>query len=153
MIRFLIKQRANILFIADLLIIPCVFLFRWMSGAMLTGIESECMWTYFGGQCVTCGGTHFVNELLKGHVVEAFNYNHFLFFCLILFVIVYILLHLYWWFKLRLAKKVLRIIFSIPFLIIFLSIMIIFLIIRNIPAVINIGNLLLSIILKHGGFL
>lgn len=141
---FFVKHRAKLLFICDILIIPAMFFCRWLSGAMLTGIDSECMWTYFGGQCVTCGGTHFVNVLLSGHIIEAFKYNQFIFLCLVLLILVYILLHLYWWFKLDFAKKILRYVFSIPSLIIFLSIMLVFLVVRNIPAVINIINLIKS---------
>ena len=126
----------------DLLIVPVGIFCKWLSGVMLDGIESECMWTCFGGKCLTCGGTHFVNYLLDGKIVQAFNENHFLFLCLIILIVVFVLLHLYLLFKIQFAKKMLRCIFSIPSLIIFMTIIVIVILVRNIPTAITIFGLL-----------
>ena len=122
--------------IADLLAVPVLLLCRWLTSVMLSH-ESDCTWTLFGGQCVTCGGTHFVQSLSHGRILEAYEHNQFLFILLILLLISWVLLHLYLFFKMEFARKALRIIFSIPSLIVVLTGLFVFLVIRNMPAFIR----------------
>lgn len=139
-----IKKYAVLLLVFDILIIPLSFFLKWLSGIMLSGIDGECIWTKFGGQCLTCGGTHFVNNLFSGKIITAFFDNQFLFLCLIIFIIVFVFLHLYLLFNFEFAKKVLKIIFSLPTFFTLLAIMIVFIVVRNIPAAINITEYILS---------
>ena len=133
------------LLIADFLLIPSGFFFRWLSAYMLS-IPKPCPWTLFGGKCVTCGGTHFVNSILNGRFIEAFNHNQFLFLLTVFLLLSYVLLHLYVFFKTDVVKKILRIIFSIPTLIIVLSAMLLFLLLRNLPVFFMIAKFLLSLL-------
>ena len=142
----------------DIGIIPVCIFCRWLSDQMLS-VESVCLWTIYGGKCLTCGGTHFVNSLLKGHIIDAFHHNQLLFGALIVFLIILVLLHLSWIFKVRFAKKVL----SLPF---FLSLIVLggvstvlFFLIRNIPMFVYFINLgfsyaeqILSLLLRRFGF-
>lgn len=136
-----IKNKNRILLAADVLLIPGAFFFQWLSGQMLAR-PSDCPWNYFGGKCVTCGGTHFVNTLLKGQLAEAFHHNQFLFICTVVLALSYILLHLWWLGGSSLAKKALRIVYSIPGLILFCVSMIAFLLIRNLPVFVMLMNIL-----------
>ena len=126
--------RKYILLAGDVLLIPGLIFCEWLTDRMLS-VSSVCMWTYFGGKCITCGGTHFVNTLLNGRIMEAFCHNEFL-------------LNLYWVFGVEFAKKILKKIYNIPVLIITVSVMLLFLFVRNIPAFINITKLLIDAIQK-----
>ena len=126
---------------ADLLAVPMMFFCAKLSDWMLS-IYTVCAWTKFGGKCVTCGGTHFVNSLLDGKIAEAFNHNQFLFVVGIILVISYIALHCYVLFNSKIAKRVLLIIYSIPSLVIFLSSMLIFLLWRNVPVFMLIADMI-----------
>lgn len=136
-----IGSKKFFLLLFDVLLIPGLFFCEKLSDIMLSQY-SVCTWVRLGGQCITCGGTHFVNTLLNGKIAEAFSHNQFLFLILVLLLVSWILLHLDWLFGISWAKKVLSWIFSIPTLIILLEIMMIFFLIRNIPVLIRITELL-----------
>ncbi len=138
-----IFNKKFFLLLFDILILPGIFVCKYLSKFMLDAIDSECICTYFHGKCLTCGGTHFVNNLTQGKIFDAFTDNVFLFFLLIFFIITFILIHLYWLFNLNFAKKVLKKMYSIPSLIFWCVFGLIFLIIRNIPAVIFIVKLII----------
>ena len=126
----------------DALLIPAAFVCKWLTDWLLYTLPpSECAWTRLGGQCITCGGTHFVNSILRGQIVEAFFHNEFLFLVTLVLVVSLICANLYWVFGLQFAKKVLQKIYNIPVLIISASLMILFLIVRNIPTMIAIVEL------------
>lgn len=137
----LLKHKKILLPIADLLLIPALLFFRWLSGDMLSR-ASVCSWTLLGGKCVTCGGTHFVYALLHGRVAEAFSHNPFLFLLTIFFLVSYLLLHLSWLWEVPFAKKCLARFYSIPALIAGLSIMLVFFFVRNGPVFVRIYEIL-----------
>lgn len=119
-----------ILLMADALILPAVLLCRWLAGRMLS-TDSICLWMALGGECISCGGTHFVRNLCSGHIGQAFHDNEFFFCVAVVLVIAWVLVHLHLFFHSRVAGKLLRWIFSIPSLIIALTGMVVFLILRN----------------------
>jgi hypothetical protein len=137
--RFL-KQHAKKIGIlsADLLSIPLAVYFRYLSERMLQ-TESTCVWVRLGGQCITCGGTHFCNDLLSGRIAAAFADNQFLFLLAVYFLVSWLALNLYWLFHLGFAKRILRWMYNIPTLIIGCVAMFAFLILRNTAMI---GNIL-----------
>lgn len=128
------KKKIILLLSIDILLIPALFLCEWISEQMLA-LPGACIWTTFGGKCITCGGTHFVNSLLNGQLIQAYHYNELLFIFAVIFLISYILLHIWWIGKSILAKRILSIIYSIPGVIILCLSLFLFLIIRNIPVI------------------
>lgn len=141
----LFKYKKFCLITFDILIIPLCFFFQWLSTQMLKS-NTICMWTIFGGKCITCGGTHFVNTLLSGKIVEAFHHNELLFVAAIILLFTFILLHLSWLWDIKFATKVLLKIYSIPGLIVAAASTLIFLIIRNIPAFIRIVKIIIDLL-------
>ena len=137
----LLQKHKWLLLLGDVLAVPAAILCRLLTQHMLLA-DKPCPWTLFGGQCVTCGGTHFVNTLCSGQLGEAFFHNQFLFALTVLALGCWILLHLWLFCKLQPAKKVLYGICSIPGLITVLSVMFLFLLWRNIPVFVRIGQLL-----------
>ena len=106
--------------------------------------NTVCIWTVLGGKCLTCGGTHFVNSLLSCDIVAAFQHNQLLFAAAVILVITFILLHLFLLGKMKFAKKLLKIIYSIPSVVIAAFSTLVFLFVRNIPMFVNIYK-----IIKH----
>lgn len=139
---FFVKNSKMLLLVCDIFILPVMFFCRWLSSVMLTGIKSECIWTLIGGKCITCGGTHFVNSLLNGKIIEAFFYNQYLFILLVFLIISYFLLHTYLFFKIDFAKKILKRFFSIHSLIFWCVFLLVFLVIRNIPVISFLQNMI-----------
>ena len=129
--RNIFKNKKKLLMIADISLIPVGFFLEWLSRFMLTQ-PGECVWTTFGGQCITCGGTHFVNSLLNGQIIQAYHHNELLFIYAVILLFSYIFLHLWWIWNLPFAKKVLRVIYSVPGTIIFCISLVVFWYIRNI---------------------
>lgn len=121
----------KLLLTADLLLIPALFLCKVLTDVMLSHV-SICPWNLFGGKCVTCGGTHFVNTLLSGNIVAAYYHNQFLFVMSVLLGISYVLLHLYLLGNVRWARWILVKVYSIPGLILTSLYMMAFLVARNI---------------------
>ena len=122
----------KILLLLDVLTIPVGALCYWLTPVMLAS-DRPCTWTLMGGQCLTCGGTHFVNSLLSGHIGQAWHHNEFLFVLTVLLLLSWVLVHLHLLFHAAWAGKVLRVLYSIPSLIVAVSAMIVFLVIRNWP--------------------
>ena len=136
-----LKIILKILIIAvDVALIPCMILCRMLSGMMLS-YESTCLMAVIKGKCLTCGGTHFVRDLLTGKIFDAFMDNHFLFLCTMYLLITLVVINLCVLFKVEFAKKMLKYMYSIPALIIFFSVMILFMVLRNIPMWIYLGEL------------
>ena len=122
----------KILILVDVLAIPAGFFSHWLTTVMLAG-DRPCTWTLMGGQCLTCGGTHFVNSLLSGHIGQAWHHNEFLFVLTVLLLLSWVLVHCHLLGHARWAAKVLRVLYSIPSLIVAVSAMIVFLLLRNGP--------------------
>ena len=116
----------------DILIIPIAILCKYLSQFMLT-FNSPCFFSTLGGKCISCGGTHFVKDLLSGNFIDAFFDNQFFFICVVYLAISLVLLNLFLLFDLKFAKRALRIMYSIPSLICFLASIFIFLFVRNLP--------------------
>ena len=89
----------------DVLCVIAAVLARPMSEWMLTS-DSACAWTLWGGQCLTCGGTHFVNDLTSFRIIAAFMDNQFLFILTLYFLVTMVMLNLMMLFDLAFAKKV-----------------------------------------------
>jgi hypothetical protein len=115
----------------DVLLIPLAFFFKWLSGVMLSR-PNECPMVTIGGKCVTCGGTHFVQSILSFRIYDALCYNPFLFALSLFLLVSFVLLNVYLLFGALNVKKLLLKLYSIPSLIIWLSAMLLFFIIRNI---------------------
>lgn len=125
-------QTNGWLYLADLLLLP-----SWWAGARLSEYmlarQTACPWTRFGGKCVTCGGTHFVNALLHLRLGEAFGHNPFLFLLTVFLLFSFILLHVWRIRRCPLAKRILDTCYSIPSLIVWLAAMLVFFLVRNLP--------------------
>jgi hypothetical protein len=125
-----------ILFFTDFSAVVAFIIANPLSGFMLS-LDSECGWKRFGFECGTCGGTHFVNDLTSGRILSAFFDNQFLFIVTLFFFVSLILLHFLWLGKSKLAKRILRIMYSIPSLVILVSGFFVFTLLRNLPQLIN----------------
>lgn len=127
--------------VADGLLVPALVLCRWLSEQMLSAPEAPCYVTLFGGKCITCGGTHFVYDLLSGKIITAFMDNQFLFICTLYLFVTLIMLNLFLVFNLDFAKKVLKYMYNIPVLIGFIVFLFLFIFIRNIPMIIHFSGI------------
>ena len=128
---FLRKHYKKIIILScDVILVPLLILCRYLSGVMLE-MEGTCFMTLFGGKCITCGGTHFVRDLLSFRFADAFFDNQFLFACAVFLAVSLVFLNLFMLFELRFAKRALRCMYSIPALIVFGACMVAFLVVRN----------------------
>lgn len=127
----------------DMSILPGMLLCGWITDRMLT-TDKPCSWNQFGGQCITCGGTHFVNDLCHFRIGAAMQDNLFLFALTVYLLLSVIFFNLWKIFDLRWFKKALQRMYNIPVLIAWLVMMMLFLILRNIPLIMQICQALLS---------
>lgn len=139
------KHKKLITIISDLLLIPAGFICEKLTDLMLTTNE-PCQWVRMGGKCAACGGTHFVNSLLNGHIVEAFNHNQYLFLLVIYFAVTVVLLNLVFLFDKKLPLKILKHMYNIPAVLILSGLLFLFIFLRNIPLWIKISEIILSVI-------
>lgn len=143
---FLKKHLKRIIILScDVLIIPVLFFCRWLSGTMLQ-TDNPCMWTLVGIKCATCGGTHFVNDLLNGRIVDAFWDNHLMFITLVFFGIAYIFLNLYLLFDLKFAHIAVFFMCNPATIVYFFFLTILFTIARNVPYFIYAAQVIISAI-------
>lgn len=143
-----LKFYQYLLIAADILLIPGLFFCEWLSDRMLS-TYSECIWLQFGGKCLTCGGTHFVNSLLNFRFAEAFAHNEFLFILTVLLLVTFILLNLSWLFRVKFATAALKKIFSIPSLIILVVFLLVFFFARNIQPMRMVIEVILGLIRQY----
>ena len=120
-----------ILLSCDLLCVLGALLCGPLSEAMLQGAHSSCLWEMMGFACLTCGGTHFVNDLFAGRIGMAFMDNQLLFAATVYLALSLLLLNLQVLFDLAFAKRMLRRMYNIPMLIVWCAGTLIFLILRN----------------------
>lgn len=140
---FVITHYKKILILAaDALCVLAALIGKPLSELMLQKTNQVCFWTLLGGQCPTCGGTHFVRDLLSGQLGAAFADNQLLFAATVYFAVSLIALNLWLLFDLGFAKKILRWMYNIPTLIIWGVGLIAFLLARNLPAMINLLQVL-----------
>ena len=132
---FLKKYKWPLLLLtADVLVVIGCIVGRWLSGRMLES-DTVCLFLLLGGKCLTCGGTHFVRSLLTGQIVEAFHHNEFLFITTAYLALSLLLAHPAVLLKAKWAQKLLRWMYSIPSLILFLTGMTVFAVVRNLPLI------------------
>ena len=135
---FLKKHAKKIMLLAcDLLCVIAALICGPLSGVMLQDANHSCIWALMGFQCLTCGGTHFVNDLFSGRIGMAFMDNQFLFFATIYLVVSLVALNLWLLFDWGFAKKMLGWMYNIPTLIIWGAGTLSFVILRNLPTVIS----------------
>lgn len=131
---FLKKHAKKIMLLAcDLLCVIAALICGPLSGVMLQDANHSCVWALMGFQCLTCGGTHFVNDLLSGRIGAAFMDNQFLFIATAYLAVSLIVLNLWLLFDWGFAKKVLGWMYNIPTLIVWGVGVLAFLIWRNLP--------------------
>ena len=135
MFRFIKKHPRLCMLLADATWIPLWIGFYFLSDYLLTNTDSVCDWTRWGGQCLTCGGTHFVKEFLSFHFAEAWEQNELLFFIAIYTLLTLLVVNLLVVFRWRFAKTILKCMYNIPVLILFIAGAIVFFLVRNVPAV------------------
>ncbi len=133
------QNRSKIILLScDLLCVIGAFVCGPLSGAMLKGAKSSCLWESIGFSCLTCGGTHFVNDLFSGRIGMAFMDHQLLFFAAVYLAVSLLVLNLSVLFGVGFAKKMLRGMYNIPMLIVWCAGALVFLILRNLPAVVEI---------------
>ena len=115
-----------IVIIVDVLLVPAAILCRWLSEQMLE-TDSSCLLLQFNGKCLSCGGTHFVRDLLSGRIFDAFVDNHFFFYVTVYLFVTLILANLYLLFNLKFSLKVLKCMYNIPALLVTIFLMLLFL--------------------------
>jgi len=135
---FIKKHYKKIIILSiDVLCLIIALCCKPLSDLMLSN-DSACIWTTLGGQCLTCGGTHFVNDLFSLRIADAFMDNQLLFIATIYFAITLIVVNLLWLFDLSFALKILKWMYNIPVLIVFSVGTIAFLLWRNLPELIRV---------------
>ena len=138
---FLKKHYKKIIILAsDVALALVAVACKHLSGFMLS-FDAPCLLSLIGMKCVSCGGTHFVRDLLSGDVWQAFLDNQFFFICGVFLLLSLVVLHLFMLFDLKIAKRILLRMYSIPTLICFAVGMFAFLILRNIPFFMELGRL------------
>ena len=143
--KHLLKNKKFWLLAADVLLPLAGVACLWLSRYMLTW-DRPCWFTLLGGKCLTCGGTHFVRDLLSGHILLAFTDNPLLFVMAVYSAVSYILLHLSWLWDLPFARKALSKLYNMPMFFAWVTFGAVFFIVRNIPLFINVWNILLGYI-------
>ena len=136
---FLKKHYKKIVAVfCDLLCFLAALICAPLSESLLMQTDRACVWSLMGLQCITCGGTHFVNDLLAGRLGAAFADNQFLFVLTVYLAISLVFLNLYWLLDLAFAKKALKLMYNIPMLIVLCVGLFVFLFFRNMDAIANI---------------
>ena len=139
----LIKNKRIGVIVFDVLLAGHLVAFRYLSEFMLTwGLD--CQWEQMGGQCITCGGTHFVRDLLSGRIITAFCDNEYLFLLTIFFVVSFVLLNLYCLFDIKVCKKILSKMYCVPTLVIWVAGGLLFFVVRNIPLFIKVWQMIFN---------
>lgn len=123
----------------DALIVPMAVICRFVSEIMLQG-EGVCVWTLAGIECFTCGGTHFVNDLLSFRIVDAMVDNPLLFAITVYLLITLIALNLFLLANLKFAGRVLRLMYNLPVAAAWVVAACLFFFIRNFEAFMNIDE-------------
>ncbi len=77
-----------------------------LSTCMLDNLSDCLYYKILGIKCLTCGGTHCVNALLRGNISEAFTYNSYVPIFLLFFIFYLFLVNSGWIFGLSWSRKV-----------------------------------------------
>lgn len=108
---FIKKHHKLLLFTADVLVIPALFLCKKMTEAMFAA-GRPCMWSLFGIECATCGGTRCVSALLEGRIFDSYMYNPMVFSAIAGLILIFVFANLSVFFKMKTAKKFLGFVFQ-----------------------------------------
>ncbi len=136
------KRILKIIILAfDVLCIPLSVICRNVSVIMLQN-EGVCVWTTAGIQCFTCGGTHFVNDLLSFRIIDAMVDNPLLFVITTYLLITLIALNLFLLFDIKFARRTLRLMYNVPVLIAFVIAGCVFFCIRNFEALMHLDEVI-----------
>ena len=134
-----------IILVFDALCIPAAVICQIVSGNMLKA-DAPCVWTTIGIQCFTCGGTHFVNDLLSFRLIDAMVDNPLLFAVSVYLLITLVALNLYFIFKVRFGLRMLRVMYNVPVIIAWVIAGCAFFFIRNFDAFMHIDEVLPKVI-------
>ncbi len=135
------KHYKALLIASNAAIVPGIFICRWLTEQMLA-TDNPCIWTLLGGQCITCGGTHFVNDLCNFRFLTALQDNPYLFVLTVFLAVSILFLDLWLLFGKPYFKKLLRAMYNIPSLVIWLCSALLFLLARNIPVLTQVVQVL-----------
>ena len=128
------KKIFKIIILAfDVLCVPLAVICRSASEMMLQN-DGICVWTMAGIRCFTCGGTHFVNDLLSFRILEAMVDNPLLFVVAAYLFVTLAALNLYRLFDLEFARRMLRLMYNVPVIIAFVISGGVFFFVRNFEA-------------------
>ena len=130
-----------IVLVLDALCIPVAVMCRYISEIMLQS-EGVCVWTLAGIRCFTCGGTHFVNDLLSFRIIDAMVDNPLFFLIAVYLFITLIALNLYLFFDVRFARRMLRLMYNVPVAIAFVIAAGVFFCIRNFEAFMHLDEVI-----------
>ena len=134
-----------LIIVVDALCIPGAIICQNLSGNMLQA-DAPCVWTTIGIECFTCGGTHFVNDLLSFRIIDAMVDNPLLFVLSVYLLITLIAMNLYWLFKIKFARRMLRLMYNVPVIIAWVVAGCIFFFIRNFDAFMHLDVVLPKVI-------
>lgn len=136
MIGWLRKHAAMAVVAMDLLILPGIWLGRIVVELMFRQ-GKPCLWTYFGAQCATCGGTHCIQSFLNGQFTDAFRWNPLVFCWILIGIITLVLLNAMVLLRQRWAEKILRAVYSMPGFFTLVGSYLLFAFLRNVPLFFN----------------
>ncbi len=131
MIRWIKQHKPLALVIADAAFVVLWIGSKLLSDYLLAHTNNVCDWTRLGAECLTCGGTHFASAFFGFDWIAAFQYNQLLFFTAIYLLLSYAIVHLMVFCRWEFTKTMLKWMYNIPVLIVYLSSLALFLIVRN----------------------
>lgn len=142
---FLKKHRQGmlktIIITVDVLCIPLSVICRIISEGMLQA-DGVCVWTLAGIQCFTCGGTHFINDLLSFRLVDAMVDNPLLFVIAVYLFVTLVALNLYLLFDIKFARRALVLMYNVPVVIAFVIAVCVFFCLRNFEAFMHLDEVI-----------
>lgn len=141
MLRIIKKYKKLLIIIMDVLLIPAGIICEKLTDNMLA-VDDPCMWTLAGGKCATCGGTHFVNSLMNGHIIEAFHHNEYLFLLTVYLLVTIVLANIAVLAEKKMPAKILSHMYNVPAILTLCVLLLLFLILRNIPLWIRIAEVI-----------
>lgn len=153
MIRWIKQHRKVLLLAGDGVLVLGWFVTKLLSEWLLTNTNTVCDWTRIGAECLTCGGTHFVNDFLSFRFVQAFHDHELMFITAVYLVISLVFVHLLVLFDLPFAKDALKRMYNIPVLIVYILGVAAFLILRNIPAILMLYHFFEYKLTQDGGLI
>lgn len=103
-----------------------------LSTYMLNDLSDCLYYKVLGIKCLTCGGTHCVNALLRGNISEAFAYNSYVPIFILFFIFYLFLTNSGWIFGVSWSRKVISKMNSTSFVLTMTGICFGYIILRNV---------------------